>query len=76
MAELLAADFGDMDALMQASAERLAQVEGIGSERAESIHRFFHSAAGRKTIEELRGLGFTVVESGGIYKVGRRMAGR
>src|SRR5262249_36435730 len=42
--------------------ERLAQIEGIAQERAESIHRFFQSAAGRKTIEELRTLGLKLTE--------------
>jgi DNA ligase (NAD+) len=62
VADLLAADFGSMGNLMDASAERLAQVEGIGPERAESIHQFFHSAAGRKTTEDLRGLGVKLTE--------------
>jgi DNA ligase (NAD+) len=62
VAELLAAEFGSMDDLMNASAERLAQVEGIGPERAASIHRFFHSAPGKKTIEDLRSLGVKLTE--------------
>jgi DNA ligase (NAD+) len=62
VAELLAAEFGNIDALMNASVERLAQVEGIGQERAESIHRFFRSTAGRKTIDELRSLGLKLTE--------------
>jgi DNA ligase (NAD+) len=62
VAELLAAEFGNMDDLMAASAERLAQVEGIGPERGESIFQFFHSAAGRKTIEQLRRLGIKLTE--------------
>src|SRR5262249_8418297 len=62
MAELLAAEFGNIDDLMSASAERLAQVEGIGPERGESIHRFFHSTAGTAVIEDLRGLGVKLTE--------------
>jgi DNA ligase (NAD+) len=62
VADLLAAEFGSMNDLTHASAERLAQVEGIGPERAESIHQFFHSEAGRKTIEDLRGLGVKLTE--------------
>src|SRR5260370_28275590 len=57
VAELLANEFGDIEALMHASAERLAQIEGIGPERAESIHQFFHSVAGKKIIEDLQALG-------------------
>jgi len=62
VAELLAAKFGNIDDLMTASAERLAQVEGIGEERAESIHQFFQTRGGRKTIEDLRGLGLKLTE--------------
>src|SRR5439155_6195222 len=62
VAELLAAEFGSMDKLMAASADRLAQVEGIGRERAESIHRFFQSTAGKKAIEDLRELGVKLSE--------------
>src|SRR5262249_55126365 len=51
-----------IDDLMNAPVERLAQVEGIGQERAESIHRFFQSTAGRKAIEELRSLGLKLTE--------------
>ena len=62
VAELLAAKFGNMDDLMNASVERLAQVEGIGEERAGSIHKFFQSRAGRKTIEDLHSLGLKLTE--------------
>ncbi|HEV3238088.1 MAG TPA: NAD-dependent DNA ligase LigA, partial [Gemmataceae bacterium] len=57
VAELLANEFGDIDGLMQASADRLSQIEGIGPERAESIHQFFHSIAGKKIVEDLQALG-------------------
>jgi DNA ligase (NAD+) len=62
VADLLAAEFGKMEELMNAPVERLAQVEGIGQERAGSIHRFFQSTTGRKSIEELRGLGLKLTE--------------
>jgi len=62
VAELLAAEFADIDQLMNASVERLAQVEGIGRERAESIHKFFQSTAGKKAIEDLRELGVKLTE--------------
>jgi DNA ligase (NAD+) len=57
VAELLANEFGDIEALMHASADRLSQIEGIGPERAESIHQFFLSDAGKKIIEDLQALG-------------------
>ncbi|MFL5245549.1 MAG: NAD-dependent DNA ligase LigA [Gemmataceae bacterium] len=63
VADLLASEFGDIDALMQASAERLSEIEGIGPERAESIYQFFHSTTGRKVIEELREQGVKLSEA-------------
>jgi DNA ligase (NAD+) len=62
VADLLAQEFGSMDKLMHATAERLAQVEGIGQERAESIHKFFQSAAGKKALEDLQTLGLKLTE--------------
>jgi DNA ligase (NAD+) len=70
VAELLAAEFHTVDELLDASSERLAQVEGIGGERAESIHRFFKSTVGRKTIEELRSLGVKLHEDVGAVSAG------
>lgn len=57
MADELAREFGSMDALSSASAERLAQIEGIGPERARSIHDYFHSPHGKELIGELMQLG-------------------
>jgi len=62
VADLLAQEFGNMDALKSASVERLAQINGIGPILAESIHAYFHSPAGAKTIEELRDLGLKLSE--------------
>src|SRR5207249_3559512 len=62
MGDLLAREFGSIDDLMSASIERLSQVEGFGPERAQRIHQFFHSEAGRKAIGELRELGLKLTE--------------
>src|SRR5206468_3912371 len=62
VADLLAQEFGDIDALLAAPEDRLAQVEGIGPRRAASIRAFLDSPAGRKTIEELRELGVKLTE--------------
>jgi DNA ligase (NAD+) len=62
VADLLAQEFGSIDALMEASTDRLAQVNGIGPILAESIHAYFHGPAGQKTIEELRALGLKLTE--------------
>jgi DNA ligase (NAD+) len=62
VADLLAQEFGSIDALMNASVERLAQISGIGPILAETIHAYFRSPAGRKTVEELRELGLKLTE--------------
>src|ERR1051325_3649313 len=41
VADLLAHEFGGIDALMSASADRLSQVQGIGPIMAQAIHDFF-----------------------------------
>jgi DNA ligase (NAD+) len=55
VAELLADEFGNINDLMHASAERLARINGIGPVLAEGIHDWFHGTVGRKMIEDLRG---------------------
>jgi DNA ligase (NAD+) len=62
VAELLAMEFGNIDGLMNATQERLAQVSGIGPVLADSVFKFFHSTAGRKMIEDLRTLGLKLTE--------------
>jgi DNA ligase (NAD+) len=61
-ADLLAQEFGNIDDLVAASADRLAQVVGIGSVVAESVHKYFHSVSGRKVVDELRSLGVKLTE--------------
>ena len=53
-AAALAAHFGSIDALAQASTEDLRGVEGIGDVVAEHVARWLHSAEGREVIEHLR----------------------
>jgi DNA ligase (NAD+) len=62
VADLLAQEFGKMDALMDAPADRLAHVEGIGPERAEAVHKFFQSVQGRDIIAQLKELGVDMTE--------------
>lgn len=62
VAELLAQEFGDIDRLMAASADRLAEIDGIGPVLAESIHAHFQSDAGRDIIEDLREQGVNLTE--------------
>ncbi len=53
-ATLLAQQFGDVDALMQASAEELEATPTIGPVVAQSVHRYFQDKANRRLIEKLR----------------------
>ncbi|HSW45833.1 MAG TPA: NAD-dependent DNA ligase LigA [Phycisphaerae bacterium] len=61
-AALLAGHFGSMEALTEADAEALQEVEGIGPEVAQSIHSFFHRKAGRHTVDALRKVGANMTE--------------
>lgn len=62
VAELLAGEFGNVDDLMNASAERLEQIEGVGPIMAKHIHDYFQSEHGRKTVEELKSLGVKMTQ--------------
>src|SRR3954463_6638976 len=62
MADELAQAFLSMDALKDASVERLSQVEGIGPERAKAIHGYFQQPATRDMIEDFRELGLKLTE--------------
>jgi DNA ligase (NAD+) len=57
MARNLAAHFGSVDRLMEASQEDVQEVEGIGPDRAEGIVEWFSDAENRKLVAELRDLG-------------------
>lgn len=56
-AQILAGDFGSVDAIAQASLEELQTSEGIGPEVASSVHLFFRQHANREMIERLRKAG-------------------
>ncbi len=57
IATLLANHFGTLDAIAAASADEIAQVEGIGPKIAESVHAYFADRQKRKIIEKLRRAG-------------------
>jgi DNA ligase (NAD+) len=63
VADLLAREFGSMDQLMEASPERLQQVEGVGPIMAEDIHAWFAEPAHRKMIEELKSAGVNMTQA-------------
>ena len=62
VADLLANEFGNIDALMDASVERLARIQGIGPIMAQSIHEFFHTEDNRTIVEELRSQGLKLTQ--------------
>lgn len=54
VARLLADHYGSLDRLMNASAEEIQQIHGIGPEVAESVHHFFSNPRNRKVLERLK----------------------
>jgi DNA ligase (NAD+) len=62
VAHLLAVHFGSAKALMNATVAQLSAINGIGPVMAESIHRYFHSDFGQKTIAELGDLGLKLTQ--------------
>lgn len=53
----LARHFGSLDAIMEASPERLLEVPDVGPIVAESIHTFFAQPHNREVVEQLRACG-------------------
>jgi DNA ligase (NAD+) len=62
VADLLASEFESIDALMDASAERLAQIQGIGPIMAQSINEYFHTQYNRAVVQDLRSLGLKLTQ--------------
>jgi DNA ligase (NAD+) len=65
LAQTLARHFGDVDALMNATPEEVAEVEGFGPDRAEGVVEWFADEDNRRLVDELRtiGLNFKADES-------------
>jgi DNA ligase (NAD+) len=59
LAQNLARHFGDIDRLMAATPEELAEVEGFGPDRAEAVAEWFADEENRALVAELRGIGLT-----------------
>ena len=62
MADMLAQEFLTIDALMDATEERLTQVEGVGPERAKAIRGYFQTEAARNMIADFQELGLKLTE--------------
>ncbi len=58
--ETLAAGFGNLDNLMAASVEQIAEIEGLGPIIAESVHRWFAEPANVAVIDKLRAAGLNL----------------
>jgi DNA ligase (NAD+) len=57
LAQNLARQFGDVDRIIAASQEEVAEVEGFGPDRAEVVVEWFADEQNRALIDDLRGLG-------------------
>jgi DNA ligase (NAD+) len=62
VAELLAHEFKNMEALLHATDDRLNRIDGIGPVMAKDIHAYFQSTAARKTIDELKEFGLKMTQ--------------
>jgi DNA ligase (NAD+) len=62
VAEALARAFHGVDALEEASAEEIAEVEGVGPKIAASVRAFFDNPDNRDVIEKLRAAGVSLVD--------------
>jgi DNA ligase (NAD+) len=75
-AQILADDFGSIDAIAEASLEELQQSEGIGPEVASSVHLFFRQKANRAMIERLREAGVVMTAPKRARAPNGRLAGK
>jgi DNA ligase (NAD+) len=66
----LARALGDLDAVMAASEEELAAVDGVGPVIGASVRRWFDSPPNRAVVERLRSAGLTLEEPGGAAGAG------
>lgn len=57
VAYVLASNLGSLDAISEATTEQLSEINEIGPVIAESVHAFFNSASGKKTIAQLQKAG-------------------
>jgi DNA ligase (NAD+) len=54
LAKLLAREFGGVEELSHASAERLESIPGVGPQKAASIYKFFQQRSNQKVLQKLR----------------------
>ncbi len=58
-ADILTSEFTDLDSLMNASLEDLANIEGIGEKIAKSVYEYFKNTENKARIDEFLSLGFS-----------------
>jgi DNA ligase (NAD+) len=67
-AQLLAAHFGSMEKLRDATDEELLEVEEVGPKIAEGVREFFAESANRKLVDHLRAAGVNMKEERAALK--------
>ncbi|WP_428389625.1 NAD-dependent DNA ligase LigA [Mucisphaera sp.] len=61
-AEIIAAAFGTLEALLDAEVDAISEVAEIGPVTAESLHSFIHSDAGRTILTDLQAAGLDLTQ--------------
>ncbi len=75
VAELLAQEFGSIQALATAPVEKIAEIPGIGPKIAESVHEFFSIPENVAVIERLRQAGVVLEEEKSENELSQTLAG-
>ena len=75
VAELLAQEFGSIQALATAPVEKIAEIPGIGPKIAESVHEFFSIPENVAVIERLRQAGVVLEEEKAENELPQTLAG-
>ena len=75
VAELLAQEFGSIQALAVAPVEKIAEIPGIGPKIAESVHEFFSIPENVAVIERLRQAGVVLEEEKPENELPQTLAG-
>ena len=75
VAELLAQEFGSIQALATAPVEKIAEIPGIGPKIAESVHEFFSIPENVAVIERLRQAGVVLEEEKTENELPQTLAG-
>ncbi len=75
VAELLAQEFGSIQALATAPVEKIAEIPGIGPKIAESVHEFFSIPENVAVIERLRQAGVVLKEEKSENELPQTLAG-